>query len=673
MNWLYPGILGALALVAIPIIIHLFYFRRFKTVYFSDIRFLQSLENETNRFRRVRNLLALLLRILALAMLVLAFAQPFLNSEEQLGQKKAVSIYLDNSYSMSGQYLDVPLLDRGKKKAREIIEAHSQEDVFQIITNKMTGGQQLLMSREEALDRVDQVDLSTSTVALEKIYQRQKNAVFVDNRAANLYWISDFQKTTAEVSLSEKDSVPVTLVPIQSGQPRNIGLDSAWFENPVHIAGRNSKLVFRISNYGTEEVEAIPLSLSYNEEQRPLGNYAIAPGETLVDSATVAIEEGAWQSMKLEVADYPVQFDDHYHLAFRVRENFRVLVINNQNNPFLSKLFTSESEVRIIQQRLRNLDFSLIGEMDLVLLDDIGRISSGLQDQLVKYARNGGSLLLFPPAEIETEEYNKLINALSNVRLGNWAEANMAVGRINRNEPVFSEVFLEDEKNMSLPAVSGRYAVISSLESSGRWLLEFRDGTTALGRYPVDGGGLLYLSASPLSETYNDLIQKGEIIVPLIYNIATRGGSQAAPVFTMGKSNVFGLRTPALETDQVFHFERQGMDIIPRQRRRGKDLLFTLGPEFNLPGIYTLRSEPDSTKALIAMNFNREESDLAVWSTAQLRDKFPGWVSILDQARDVNLASVIEERNTGNWLWKYLLAAALLFLLLEAVVLRFWK
>lgn len=673
MNWLYPGILGALALLAIPVIIHLFYFRRYKTVYFSDIRFLQSLKNETNRFRKVRNLLVLFLRMLALAMLVFAFAQPFLNRDEQAGQKKVVSIYLDNSYSMSGQYLDVPLLDRGIQKAREIIKAHSQEDAFQLIGNEMNGRQQILMNREEALDYIDQMELNTASVSLEDIYNRQKEAVLSKAGAASLYWISDFQKTTSDVSLTDEDSLPISLVPIQSSQPRNIGLDSAWFENPVHIADRNSKLVFRMSNYGSQDVEAIPLSLSYNEEQRPLGNYSIQAGEGLVDSVEVSIEQGAWQTMELKIGDYPVQFDDQYHLAFRVRQNFKVLAINEANNTYLSKLFSSESEVSIMQQRLNNLDFSLIGQMDLVVLDDISTMSSGLKDQLAKYVKNGGKLMLFPPAPPDAMEYNALINELTGVRLGKWSEEQKEIGRMNRKESAFQEVFLEDERNLRLPAVRGSYEMISSVRSGERWLLEFRDGASALAAFPVAGGGAVYLSASPLNDKYSDLIQMGEIIVPLIYNVAISSSSDASPVFTMGASNVFMLRTPARETDEVYHFVKEGKDIIPRQRRQGKELYFTLGSEFNSPGIYKLNPSPGSEQPLIAMNFSRKESNLSVWSLAELKEQFPDRVSILDQARDVNLASVIEEKNTGNWLWKYLLGAALIFLLLEALVLRYWK
>ena len=47
MQFLYPGFLFALAAIAIPIIIHLFNFRKFKKVYFTNVAFLKEIKHET--------------------------------------------------------------------------------------------------------------------------------------------------------------------------------------------------------------------------------------------------------------------------------------------------------------------------------------------------------------------------------------------------------------------------------------------------------------------------------------------------------------------------------------------------------------------------------------------------------------------------------------------------
>ncbi len=98
-------------------IIHLFYFRRFRKVYFSNVRFLREVKEERSMRSRLRNLLVLLLRCLAVAALVLAFAQPFIPVEEGVRSgRKAVSVYVDNSFSMAAESDRAPLLQLGRDR-----------------------------------------------------------------------------------------------------------------------------------------------------------------------------------------------------------------------------------------------------------------------------------------------------------------------------------------------------------------------------------------------------------------------------------------------------------------------------------------------------------------------------------------------------------------------------
>ena len=78
MQFLYPAFLWAMAALAIPIIIHLFYFRRFKKVSFTNVRLLKEIKEETASRNKLKDLLILLSRFLALALLIAAFAQPFI-------------------------------------------------------------------------------------------------------------------------------------------------------------------------------------------------------------------------------------------------------------------------------------------------------------------------------------------------------------------------------------------------------------------------------------------------------------------------------------------------------------------------------------------------------------------------------------------------------------------
>ena len=120
MNFLYPGFLFALLTIAIPIVIHLFNFRKFKKVYFSNVQFLKEAKEQNSSREKLKHLLVLFSRILAVAFLVFAFARPFVSSEKTLNpsQRNLVSIYIDNSYSMETVNREGSLLDEAKRKAK---------------------------------------------------------------------------------------------------------------------------------------------------------------------------------------------------------------------------------------------------------------------------------------------------------------------------------------------------------------------------------------------------------------------------------------------------------------------------------------------------------------------------------------------------------------------------
>ena len=76
--FLYPAFLWALMAISIPVIIHLFNFRRYKKVYFTNVKFLKELQHESKSKSRLKEILILIARCLAIASLVFAFSQPII-------------------------------------------------------------------------------------------------------------------------------------------------------------------------------------------------------------------------------------------------------------------------------------------------------------------------------------------------------------------------------------------------------------------------------------------------------------------------------------------------------------------------------------------------------------------------------------------------------------------
>ena len=112
MQFKYPEILFALFLLLIPIFIHLFQLRRFQRVEFTNVAFLKKVTIQTRKSSQIKKWLILLVRLLALACVIIAFAQPFTASKTAVSANKETVIYIDNSYSMQAKGNKGNLLER---------------------------------------------------------------------------------------------------------------------------------------------------------------------------------------------------------------------------------------------------------------------------------------------------------------------------------------------------------------------------------------------------------------------------------------------------------------------------------------------------------------------------------------------------------------------------------
>ena len=91
-----PLLLIGLSAILVPIIIHLFNFRRYKTIYFSNVKMLEEIKKKTKREQTLQQLIVLALRILGIAALALAFAQPYIPSGKQKSRTgNLVTIFLE--------------------------------------------------------------------------------------------------------------------------------------------------------------------------------------------------------------------------------------------------------------------------------------------------------------------------------------------------------------------------------------------------------------------------------------------------------------------------------------------------------------------------------------------------------------------------------------------------
>src|SRR6188768_1627879 len=267
MTFLYPSFLWALAALSIPVIIHLFNFRRTTKVYFSNTRFLKQVKEATSAKRKLKHYLILASRLLFLFFLVMAFCQPVIPAKEQLGSDRNIILYLDNSQSMSAQMKDkVRGLDAAISFSRSIVELFPPDTRYKLLTNDFSPFSNTFKTKTEILDLLAQIRLSPVTRTIAEIQNRIRQDQ--GNELPNIFWISDLQKSTVGQVTTLSDSLfRLHLVPIGFDELSNVFVDSAFLENPFAAGGEKNVLHVKVQNDGKKSVDQLNLKLTINNIQ----------------------------------------------------------------------------------------------------------------------------------------------------------------------------------------------------------------------------------------------------------------------------------------------------------------------------------------------------------------------------------------------------------------------
>ena len=671
MQFLFPSILWVLLALAIPIIIHLFHFRRFKKVYFTNVKFLKEIKEEKSTRNKLRNFLVLLSRLAAMACLIFAFAQPFLSKEDTAKTgKNHVSIFIDNSNSMMAASEDVPLMDKAKKKAEEIIQAYGPADKFQIMSHEMRGSQQRWLSQENTIAAVEEIGTSPEVTMLSNVLYKQKQTAPTEGNHI-IYYLSDFQKSITDMELSADSTTEVNLLPFQAVKENNISIDSAWFEAVVPSVNQNNKLFVRIRNYSQERKEDIRLSIKHNGQTRPEGTVAIPANSSITDTINLLVTTPGWQRMMIKIDDYPIQFDDTYYINFNVKEKVNVLAVHDLNpNRYMTALFKGLNQFDLESSRSTNLQYDEFKDKDLIILSDLRNISSGLAAELKTYVSNGGNLLVFPSADAEITSYNDLFGRLGTNTIQNWSKKEQGVHKINTAEFVFSNVYQSTGRNLKLPTTTGQYEFSNYSARGGEYLLQYRNGKHYIGKYALDKGKI-YLSAAPLDKKYNDLTVNAEVFVPLLYKVAFSTSQTEKIGYVIGRDNVTEVNSPTSGNEIIYKVKGEE-EFIPGQTNQGNTTMITFNNMVRRAGFYDVTLEDKIIKGL-AFNYDRIESDLEHMTKAELESRYGNTSNVLDNTLNADLTTIIKEKDKGVSLWRWFLILALIFLAIETLLLRFWK
>nr|NQU94281.1 BatA domain-containing protein [Bacteroidota bacterium] len=681
MEFVNPLFLFGLFAIAIPVIVHLFNFRKFQKVYFTNVKFIEELKQQTQKQSQLKHLLVLLSRILAVIFLVLAFAQPYIpvsKNDTKKEVRNAISIYIDNSFSMEAQSTEGMLLDEARQKAREIASAYKNSDQFQLLTNDFEGKHQRFVSRDEFIEMVDEVGVSSVTQKISDVFKRQSDLLKGNMPSNNVaYLISDFQEEISDFSnISPDTSIMAYLVPVEASKIDNLYIDSVWFESPVHRINQLVYLNCRIVNASENDFEKIPVKLLINDQQRAIASFDVKSGEDVVVTMPYTNNEDGIQNGRLEITDYPITYDDVFYFAYEVKSEIPVLSIYQlKESPYLKSLFGEDSAFIYQSESGSRLNYASFNRFDLIILDNLNNISSGLTQELLRFAENGGTIALFPGIDQDITTYHEFALALKLPTYNGLDTFQTRVEQINFQSKVFDDVFESIPENIDLPVVFRHYPIYRQTRLMVDVLLEMLDGDIFLCTIPV-GRGKLYLFATPLDAEWTNF-PKHAIFVPTMYKMALLSNPVPGLYYTIGEDEKITVDRIFESGDQIFKIRDIGgsFEIIPEIQPDNAQLsIFTRNQILN-DGHFELIFDGQVISG-VAFNYNRLESDLSHRSKSDLENdvmEFELQNFAVIAPTEKSLSGVIRDINQGIQLWKLFVILALLFLLAEVLLIRFAK
>ncbi len=640
MQFKHPELLYALFLLLIPIIIHLFQLRRFQKVDFTNVAFLKKVTIQTRKSSQLKKWLTLLMRLLALACVIFAFAQPFTASKTALNTKKETVLYIDNSFSMEAKGAKGPMLQRTLQEVYEQVEGTDKINWF---TNSSTHKAVLLQDfKAEVLKTpFTQTQLTPAQILL------KANQLFSNDPEATkrLVIISDFQQ---KESFPEKEvNIEIDAVQLKPLATANISIDS------VFIASKNTtgiQLKAKISAQG-DTSGAVPVSLYQGTDL--IAKTAADLSKNKQTTITFDVENTGDFKGVLQINDAYLSYDNLLHFSLNASEKIKVLSINEANANFLERIF-GQDEFDYVQQTFGNLNYNIIPTQNFIVLNELKEIPASLNTALQSFVSNGGSLFVIPSEASNLTSYNRLLNSLG---MGSFSERKSQEKQITQivfDHPLYRDVFEKRVVNFQYPKVNSYFTTSSNAATA----LKFEDGSPFLLQHQT-----IYVSTAAYNDV-NSNFKNSPLIVPTLYNMAQQSLPLPKLYYQIGKQNTFSVPV-TLSQDAILTLRDSTNRFIPLQHTKANQVNITTS---NLPdqaATYAIEKENDFLQ-WVSYNYDRSESVL------QYADP-TNWegVTVYDGVEE--LFDTIRKDNNINSFWKWFVILALLFLLLEMLILKFYR
>ena len=645
MQFKNPEVLYFLALLIVPVLVHLFQLQKFVKVPFTNVAFLEKLVQQTRKSSQIKKWLLLATRLLLLLAIIFAFSQPYF-SDKKSNKKLRHFIYLDNSLSTNTKGERGNLLQIA---AKEIIEYTSEKDIYSLQTNLNFYEN---ITKLELKDILLNIKETSRNINLPSIFLKFNSKIKKEkNKASKLLLISDFQNN--DKSDFANISSSFSAIKLEASIKNNISIDSVFISNS-NIS--NFTLNVLVKNQGDAK-NNVPIAI-YNNKK-------------LISKLSSSFEKDSEKTIQFNIQNQKefsgkidinfsdtFSFDNIFYFTLKNDQKINVLSIGKQAD-FLSKIYTNK-EFNFTYSSVQNINYNNLLKQQLIVLNEVENISEILSKKIIEFSKNGGSLVIIPNENLNYNSYNLLLKNLKAGTIQTKKTDTLKITNINYNHPLFKNVFSKKARNFQYPSVQSHFT-LSSTKSSN--IVLFENNTPFISQIKNN----VYWVSSSLNRKNSNFINS-PLIVPVFYNFGKLSFKHSQLYYIVDSENKIDIKTN-IKKDEVLKVINSNISFIPLQQTYQSKVNITTREQPLKSGIYSILKGKDTIQKL-AFNYPKKESLLNFMNLNELKEQHK------NSTVSSSIASVFKEINKKNevhWLWKWFLALAIVSLFLEILILKFYK
>ena len=623
MSFIAPLFFVALAALAIPVLIHLIQREKKQIIRFPSLMFVQRVPYKSIQRRRVHNWLLLLVRLTALALIVLAFARPFFEGQglgaAAGGGAREVVILLDQSYSLG--YAD--RWERAQAAASEAIDGLGPADRGSVVLFSAGAEIALRSTASGERDRLQAaVAVAAPTAGATRFAPALKVAggILADSALPRreVVLISDFQRGgwRGEEGASLPDGSTVTPILIAGGaEAPNVAVSAVSLARSIFSDQERVAVSAVVVNRGAEQLTGAQLGLEI--DGRPIQTETLdveAGSSASVTFAPVTIA-GRFMRGSVRATSDALDADNAFHFVVSPAEPVQVVVVD-QGGTGSTALYLTRAlaigETPRFETTVRQpngLSDQDLRQAAVVVLNDVA-VPAALGRRLARFVEAGGGLLVALGPQAAWPQDVDILPAALQERVDRTRGDAARIGALEYGHTVFEPFRAPRSGNFSAARIYGYRAV--EPEASARVLARFDGGAPALLERQL-GAGRVLLWTSTLDLSWSDLPLK-PVFLPFVHRAARYLASYAEPLPWSMVGQVFdasfgestfplGGAVVVTPSGEQVPLDEEGSDVL----------------ELTEGGFYELRTgTSESVTAVVASNVDSAESDLTAMDPKEI-------------------------------------------------------